>query len=427
MKILKFFAIGTLCLLSLTCKTKSSDKVEIRFWAMGVEGEKVSQLVPEFEQRNPGITVKIQQVPWTAAHEKLITAFASETLPDVFQLGNTWVPEFQNLRAIEPLTAYIASSSSLKKDFFFDGIWETNVLDKTPYGIPWYVDTRLLFYRKSILEKAGYKNPPQTWDELLDASQKIKKNDPKHYAFFLPTNEWAPFVIFGMQGGSELLRDGGRYGDFSGAAFKKSYNYLMKFYNDGLAPKDMTQVLNLYQAFEEGYFSMYITGPWNITEFKNRLPADMQDDWMTAPLPSEKKGEYPGVSTAGGATLVLNSHSTHKDAAWKWIEFLSEKETQLKFYRLVSALPSVITAWNDPELHNDKYLQAFYTQLTKTKPTPQIPEWEQIVIAKIQQYVEFTATGKMSVDEALQRLDQDVNLVLEKRRWIISKTAGGSK
>ena len=223
------------------------------------------------------------------------------------------------------------------------------------------------------------------------------------------------------------MRDGGCYGDFSGAPFKKSYNFLMQFYREGLAPKDMTQVLNLYQAFEEGYFSMYITGPWNITEFKNRLPANLQDDWMTAPLPAERKEDYPGISTAGGATLVINSLSPNKDAAWKWIEFLSEKETQLDFYHLVSALPSVITAWDDSELHGDRYLQAFYTQLTRTKPTPKIPEWEQIVIAKIQQYVEFTATDKMSVDEALRHLDQDVNTVLEKRRWIVSKSAGEVK
>ena len=121
MKSYQYIATVLFCLLSLTCRTKTSGTVEIRFWAMGVEGEKVSKLVPEFEKRNPGISVKIQQVPWTAAHEKLITAFASETLPDVFQLGNTWVPEFQNLRAIEPLAKYINASASVRKANFFEG------------------------------------------------------------------------------------------------------------------------------------------------------------------------------------------------------------------------------------------------------------------------------------------------------------------
>ena len=67
------------------------------------------------------------------------------------------------------------------------------------YGIPWYMDTRVMFYRKDVFEKAGYKNPPKTWDELLDLSKKIKAMHPKEekYAIYLPTNEWAPFVMFG--------------------------------------------------------------------------------------------------------------------------------------------------------------------------------------------------------------------------------------
>src|ERR1700688_4327725 len=57
--------------------------VELRCWLMGHEAEFLAQMLPEFERRNPGITVSIQQLPWTAAHEKLLTAFAGDALPDV--------------------------------------------------------------------------------------------------------------------------------------------------------------------------------------------------------------------------------------------------------------------------------------------------------------------------------------------------------
>ena len=145
----------------------------------------------------------------------------------------------------------------------------------------------------------------------------------------------------------------------------------------------------------------------------------MQNNWMTAPLPSPTN-DYPGYSLPGGSSLVLNTLSKNKIAAWKWIEFLSQKETQLRFYKLVSSLPAVVDAWEDSSFVNNKYMKAFYEQLRKTKPTPKIPEWEQIVFQKIQQYAEFIARKKMSVDEAMKSLDDDVNNILEKRRWLLS-------
>ena len=89
--------------LAAGCRWSAADETVLRFWAMGREGEVVAQLLPEFERTHPGIRVTVQQLPWTAAHEKLLTAFAGGTTPDVCQLGNTWIPEFVALKALEPL------------------------------------------------------------------------------------------------------------------------------------------------------------------------------------------------------------------------------------------------------------------------------------------------------------------------------------
>ncbi len=67
---------------------------------MGREGEVVQKLMPEFERRHPGLRLRVQQIPWSAAHEKLLTAYAGDAMPDIFQLGNTWVPEFVALGAL---------------------------------------------------------------------------------------------------------------------------------------------------------------------------------------------------------------------------------------------------------------------------------------------------------------------------------------
>lgn len=415
----KYFAVALLVLL-VSCSKQKSDKIEINFWAMGVEGETVAKLIPEFEKQNPNIKVKVLQIAWIAAHEKLVTAFASETLPDVFQLGNTWIPEFEAINSIEPLNKFVSKSSIISKEKFFDGIWDTNVLDSTVYGIPWYVDTRVMFYRTDILKSVGYDSAPKTWAELYDASKKIKQKF-NSYSFFIPTNEWLPFILFGLQNNAELLKNKDQYANFTSKEFKEAIVYLTKFYHEGLAPVDMQQVLNVYQAFGEGFFSMYITGPWNVTEFQNRLPKEVQNKWMTAPLPSPNN-EYPGYSLPGGSSVVLNAKSKNKEAAWKWIEFLSSYKTQYEFYKLVSSLPAVKKSWEYPEFVNDRYIKAFYEQLQRTKPAPKIPEWEQIVFQKVQQeMVEPIARKRISIDDALKKLDEDVNNILEKRRYILSK------
>jgi len=125
------------------------------------------------EREHPGVHVVVQQVPWSAAHEKLITAYVGKSTPDVSQLGNTWIPEFSALEAIEPLRPWLAKSAGLDSSAFFPCIWDTNVIDGEPYGVPWYVDTRVVFYRKDILRRAGYGTLPQSWEGWREAMRAV--------------------------------------------------------------------------------------------------------------------------------------------------------------------------------------------------------------------------------------------------------------
>jgi len=131
--------------------------------------------------------------------------------------------------------------------------------------------------------------------------------------------------------------------------------------------------------------------------------------------------DYPGVSLAGGSSLVIFKNSKHKKEVWKFFEYLSQSKTQIEFYKLLNNLPATKESWEDPLLKNDRFMQAFYLQFTNVRPTPKIPEWEQIAFAKIQQYAELTARKVMSVDEALKNLDSDVDRILEKRRWLVEQ------
>lgn len=409
-------------LAAIACHTPSDSKTTITFWALGAEGEHVQKLMPEFERRHTEIRVKVQMIPWVAAHEKLLTAYAGRSLPDIGQLGNTWIPEFTLLNALEPLDSWLEESATLNKESYFDGIWKTNLMEEQLMGIPWYVDTRVLFYRKDLLARAGFPEGPKTWSDWVAASQTIKEQlgDRKGYPNFLPTNEYMPPIVLGMQAGSSLLRDGNRYGDFRGKEFTRAFTFYMSFFKNRLAPVGITEITNLYQGFAEGYLSMYISGPWNIGEFRRRLPANMQNKWMTAPLPAPDSSGVPGASLAGGSSLVMFRSSKNKEAVWKLIEYLSEPAQQMQFYHLTGDLPARKEAWQDSSLTHDIYIRAFFEQLNHVKPTPPVPEWEQIAL-KIQQYAEAAARQAMSIDEALAGLDNEVDLMLEKRRWMLDR------
>jgi multiple sugar transport system substrate-binding protein len=399
------------------------DTVVLRFWGLGREGEVVQELVTDFEREHPNIRVKVQQIPWTAAHEKMLTAHVGDASPDIAQLGNTWVSEFVALDALVPLDSAVAASPSVDSTDYFPGIWRTNEIAGVTYGVPWYVDTRLVFYRKDLLRQAGFETFPTTWDEWLRSMRAIKKIvGPNRYPIYLPTNEWTQPVVFGMQAGSPLLKDDASYGAFSDSAFKRSFNFYLTMYRENLAPiKGLNDVANPYQEFERGFFAMWITGPWNLGEFAHRLPDSMQHNWATAPLPGPT-GPASGVSTAGGSSLVMFRSSKHPKEAWQLLEFLSRPKQQQRFYELTGDLPARMDAWSDSLRSADPNRAAFWEQLQHVEPTPQVPEWEQIA-TKVLEYAEQSIRGHVPEDTVLARLDRDVNGLLEKRRWLLARGA----
>jgi multiple sugar transport system substrate-binding protein len=405
---------------AIGCRSNNDSSVALRFWAMGAEGEVVAQMMPEFERENPGIHVRVQTMPWSAAHEKLLTSFVGEATPDVAQLGNTWVPEFSAIHALEPLESYITRSEVVRPAAFFRGIWDTNVVDDTTFGIPWYVDTRVIFYRKDLLAKAGYQSIPDSWARWRAAMEAVKREQgANRYAIFLPTNEWAQPMILGLQAGSPILKDGGRYGAFSDSAFARAFDFYLSLFRDGLAPVAGTNdVANVYQEFAHGMFAMWITGPWNVGEMRKRLPPDLQHSWGTAPLPGPT-GDSSGVSLAGGSSIVVFRASAHKDAAWRLVEYLSRPEQQLRFSRLTGDLPASIAAWRDSSLSGDEHFHAFYTQLQRVRPIPKVAEVE-IISSKLIETSEAVIRGHVPAERALASLDRDVDQILEKRRWILA-------
>jgi multiple sugar transport system substrate-binding protein len=389
----------------------------LEFWAVGREGEVMAELAKDFAAEHPGLRVRVQQLPWTGAHEKLLTAVVGESTPDLAQLGNTWIAEFATIGALEPLDTALERSTTIEEPDYFPGVWASNRFAGKLYGVPWYVDTRLLFYRRDLLAQAGFERPPATWSEWLATLSALQKRAGEgQTAIFLPLNEPEPLLALALQQDEPLLRDGDRFGNFRSAGFRRALGFYVELFTQGLAPKaGSTQIANLWDEFARGSFVFYVSGPWQIGELKRRLPAELAGSWMTAPLPGR---DGPGASLAGGSSLVMFARSAKKAAAWQLIEYLARPEVQRKFYALTGDLPPRRTSWQSSTLVADPYVQAFREQLERLESAPQVPEWERIA-NEVAIVGERAARSLSSVDGAASELDARADRILEKRRWVL--------
>lgn len=414
-------AIATLSgvALALTGCGRSSQQKELTFWGAGREGDIAAELIRGFEQEHPEIKVNVQKMPFTVAHEKLLTAYAGETLPDLCQLGNTWIPEFAALDALEPLDDYVANSHEVPLEDYFEGILASNRVDDILFGIPWYVDTRLLYYRRDLLRQAGFEAPPQTWAQWSEMLAAIKHLvGPDRYSVLLPLNEFEPLLVFGLQLPAELLRDDGRYGNFRGPDFRRSLTFYESLFRQGWAPRmTNTQISNVWDEFGRGFFSFYISGPWNIAEFKRRLPPSAQNEWMTATMPGP---DGPGLSSAGGSSLVVFKSSQLKREAWLLAEYLSRPPVQQRFYDLTGDMPPRRSSWQMPALVESPYARAFLAQLDRVRSPPKVPEWERIA-TEMRLTGERVVQGVQTIDEAVVALDRKTDEILAKRRWMMDR------
>lgn len=410
------FLRATAALCATACVRR--EERALRFWAMGREGEVATRLLGAFEREHPGLRVRVEQLPWSAAHEKLLTAFAGDATPDVAQMGNTWLPEFVVLGALEPVDATIRGSRHVDLADYDAGILDTNVVDGRQYGVPWYVDTRVLFYRRDLLADAGHGAAPRDWDEWVRALVAIKQRvGPARYAMLLPLNEYEPFVALWLQQGEPLLRDGGRWGNFRSQGFARTLQLYLSMYARGLAPPvTHSEIANVWNEFARGYFSFYISGPWQIGEFERRLPAGLQSAWMTAPLPGPTG---PGASIAGGSSLAIFRRSARKAEAWKLVEFLSRPEVQQRFYELTGNLPARRSAWAGG-LAQDPHARAFRDQLERVRPVPKVPEWERIA-TELRLVLEKAVLGDIPASRVAEELDARADRILEKRRWMLDR------
>jgi len=408
------FVAGLLALpLASGCARRPEGTLE--FWAMGAEAENLPALLATL----PGIPrVQVQPLPWTAAHEKLLTSYAGNSLPDLGQVGNSWIAELAAIDAILPVPAALIPLTHGQ----FPAVVDTNRIGNRLMALPWYVDTRLQFYRRDLFARAGYAAPPPTWTEWKQALHKVKAvAGPGNYALLMPLNEYEHLTGIALSAGASLLNADGTRGAFAAPEFRRALAFYKSLYDERLAPvASSTQISNVWNEFSRGYFSVYPSGPWTIGDMKERLPRDLQRSWATAPFPGPRG---TGSSTPGGSSLVVYKSARDPAAAWTLVARLLASSTQKELQSLTGDLPPTRSVWAATGLTADPITAAFATQLDHARALPKVPEWERIV-TEMQNVAELVVRGRTTIDAGVREMDKRADRLLEKRRWMIEKGRG---
>ena len=374
----------------------------ITVWAMGAEGEKLPELAKEFEEQNPGAKVEVTAIPWDAAHDKFTTAITAGSTPDAAMVGTTWMGEFAGLDALDPLPA------NLQADGFFEGARKTTEVGGTSYGIPWYVETRLLFYRTDLAEKAGYDEAPTTWDGLKDMAKAMQDKAGATWGIGLQaggTGSWQTVMPFAWGEGAELT-DGDAY-SFDSPEMLKAVEYYQSFFDEGIANKSAPNQPTTEPDFASGKVPMFISGPWMMSAVEGVGGEGFEDKYAVAKIP---EGSAGSSSFVGGSDFVVFKNSDQRDTAWKFVEFLADPATQATWYGMSTDLPSVQDAWSDEALSSDEKLSVFGEQLETAKAPPSYPTWEQVVAGFDSEMEKVTKTGADPA-EALKTVQQQADSI----------------
>jgi multiple sugar transport system substrate-binding protein len=378
--------------------------------------------IKAFEKKYPAIKVKMQIVPWSEQSQKLATALATNSLPDVSMMGNNVVAQYAFAGKLTPLDSYIKQWSKEESFDVTKDFWPGDTLyyrlKGHYYGAPIAEETRMLVYNKQILAQAGV-NPSTltTWDNVLAAAQQIKSKVPGVTAWLLPQSKdyqtVQTFMTVYLSYGARMLNSQGACG-FNTPQFKNALKFYTDVHKNSLTNPDATNMNAQANdaAFATGKVGLFITGPWTFAQLKGK---PLYTQLGVVPIPAGPKGRFGFL---GGWPLVLWKGSKNAAAAAKWIQFASSPKGGLRTIIKVSGILPGRKSLVKHAPWNTYPLSAFAKQMTYAYPyqypDPGIPQMGAIETKTIQSAVQRVATGSQSVDESTTQLCSEINKFLKK-------------
>ncbi|WP_406445455.1 sugar ABC transporter substrate-binding protein [Streptomyces sp. NBC_00631] len=344
----------------------------ITMWAQGTEGDKLPELLKGFEKENPGVKVNVTSIPWANAHGKYQTAIAGGTTPDVAQMGTTWMADFAN--------AFQQVPKGIDTTGLFPGSMDSAKVKDATLGVPWYVDTRVIYYRTDLANKAGYSSPPKTWADFQAMLKAMQTKAGTKWGISLPTGGIGSLAFQGAlpfvwSGGAELMNSDGTKWTLDTPQMTSAMKYYQSFFTKGIADPNASFTDGATESgFVKGTTAALINGPWEISALDQAGGKGFEKKYSVMPFP---KGQS-ATSLVGGCNLAVFRNSKHSAAAWKLVQYLSKPSVQASWYKLTGDLPAVQSAWSDPSLTADPKLAVFKEQLKSVKAAPNNTAWNQV-------------------------------------------------
>ncbi|PKQ25670.1 MAG: ABC transporter substrate-binding protein [Actinobacteria bacterium HGW-Actinobacteria-4] len=364
-------------------------------WVMGDSGANLEAAVAPFTAET-GIEVKVEAIPWDNVNDRLTTAIASGSGPDVTQIGLSQLASYIEGGALEDISGYIADYPNLDPANFPSAVSPDSMNpDGGVYSVPWVSDTRVLFYRSDILAEAGIDAPPATWDELRSAAETLSARGDGQFGYYIP--QWdAPLpVAYAWQAGAELVADDGSI-VLNTPEFNEAVDHYLGLYADGSVPTagDFDQAI----GFISGAAPMLVSGPYLANAIRSQAP-DLEGSWGVTTVPANATS----TSLFAGSNLGVWSGSKNVDASMQLLNFLADPETQAAWYEATGELPTANAAFDYAALTSDPLVAVYAEQLQDAKLLPISTAWDAASSAMLET-LNSIAIGGADKQDALDAL-----------------------
>ncbi|MET9223219.1 sugar ABC transporter substrate-binding protein [Streptomyces sp. NPDC088197] len=346
-----------------------------------------------------GATLKIQEVQWADAHDKLVRAFAGGGGPDVSEIGTTWTPEFAAAGGLTDLTQQI-DSAGISKDLI-PALKDSATYDGKQYGVGWYAGVRAIVYRKDVFTELGLKTPA-TWAELEQTVKTLKQKKPDMMPMPIAgasSYASAPFI---WGAGGDFAKDSG--GKWTGTLDSPQARAGLEFYTNLALKDDSSSVgastwkeTDLLDSFVKGKAAMVIQGNWTP---KTAVATDptLKDKIGAFPIPGKDGGIAPAF--LGGSNLAVLKTSKNPDLAWKFIKMMTTGGLSKQWADQAGYFPSTTTQLKQYANSPDPLVAPFAkTMLEAGKNVPSAPQWgavegDQTVTQMLQSILTGTSVQK---------------------------------
>ncbi|TFH63972.1 MAG: ABC transporter substrate-binding protein, partial [Candidatus Zixiibacteriota bacterium] len=382
----------------------------------------LESLIKEFEESS-GLKVNVVRQPTDSDQRRqglVVTLRAHQPDPDVFLMDVAWVGQFMQSGWLEPLDGYFPKESDSLKVFFQRVLHLADFYEGKLCALPMYIDGGLLYYRKDLLDEIGHPDPPRTWSELVDLSQRIqdqeRKSNPNFYGFVWQGAQYeglvCNFLEFAASNQGGVIDSQKILVDLPAniAPLQLMYNLIHQYQVS--PPNTFTEMKEeeVRRWFQRGNALFERNWPY-AWKLHQQDDSPIKGKVGVAPLPCFEGGT--SASTLGGWHIGMSRSSDVKDQAWQLIRFMESYETQKKLALHLGWNPGRRDVYSDPEVlaelpHLSQLKQVFELAVAR----PNVPYYTQIS-AEIQRYVNECLADRINATQALQEMQRQIDKIQE--------------